>query len=43
MRNPATPSVDQLRVVPPFDPGTTNKDEVEGWQTRLAVTIWYEL
>jgi hypothetical protein len=22
---------------------TEHKDEVEGWQTRLAVTIWYEL
>ena len=22
---------------------TEHKDEAEGWQTRLAVTIWYEL
>ena len=22
---------------------TEHKDETEGWQTRLAVTIWYEL
>ena len=22
---------------------TEHKDEVEGWQARLAVTIWYEL
>ena len=22
---------------------TELKDEAEGWQTRLAVTIWYEL
>lgn len=22
---------------------TGHKDEAEGWQTRLAVTIWYEL
>ncbi len=22
---------------------TEHEDEAEGWQTRLAVTIWYEL
>jgi hypothetical protein len=22
---------------------TEHKDDAEGWQTRLAVTIWYEL
>jgi len=22
---------------------TEHKDEAEGWQTRLAITIWYEL
>ena len=22
---------------------TEYKDEAEGWQTRLAITIWYEL
>jgi hypothetical protein len=22
---------------------TEHKDEAEGWQTRLVVTIWYEL
>jgi hypothetical protein len=22
---------------------TEHKDDTEGWQTRLAVTIWYEL
>jgi len=22
---------------------TEHKDEAEGWQTQLAVTIWYEL
>jgi len=22
---------------------TEHKDETEGWQTRLAVTVWYEL
>ena len=22
---------------------TEHKDEAEGWQTRLAVTVWYEL
>ncbi len=22
---------------------TEHKDDAEGWQTRLAVTVWYEL